>query len=316
MKRFLMLSVLLMVMMIITPLISVRYERVAEAPSEAESAFTGNETIKVMASDNGFIKEMDTREYLIGCVAGEMLASYHTEALKAQAVASYTYAMYISSRDKDKLGGADISDDSTVYQAYINESSRKEKWGSDFEKNEKIISDVVDAVLYRYLSYENKPAMTVYHNISSERTESAENVWGEVIPYLVSVNATGDRLSPDFESEKKFTIKEFKAILKENNIEFSDEISIEGRFDSGYVKSIKIGDKSVSGTRFREMFSLRSADFSVEAGDDNVVVVCRGNGHFVGMSQYGADYMARQGATYEEILRYYYPDTNFERLKK
>ncbi len=315
MKRFLMLSVLLMVMMIITPLISVRYERVVDFSADAEDELISGETIKVMASDNGFIKEMDTREYLIGCVAGEMPASYHTEALKAQAVASYTYAMYISSRDKDRLGGADISDDSTVYQAYINESSRKEKWGDDFEKNEKIISDAVDAVLYCYLSYKNQPAMTVYHNISSARTESAENVWGEKIPYLVSVNSTGDRLSPDYQSEKVLTLKEFKSILKENDIEFSDEITIENRFDSGLVKSIKIGSEAVSGTQFREMFSLRSADFNVEAGEEKLVITCRGNGHFVGMSQYGADYMARQGASYEGILSYYYPETKLEKLK-
>ena len=315
MKRFLMLSVLLMVMMIITPLISVRYERVAPVTVTTENEASENETIKVMASDNGFIKEMDTREYLIGCVAGEMPASYHTEALKAQAVASYTYAKYISSRDKDKLGGADISDDSTVYQAYINESARKEKWGDDFEKNEKTVSAAVDAVLYSYLSYENKPAMTAYHNISSARTESAENVWGEKIPYLVSVNATGDRLSPDYQSEKNFTIKEFKSILKENDIEYSDKISVENRYDSGYVKNVKIGSKSISGTDFREMFSLRSADFDVETGEEKIVVTCRGNGHFVGMSQYGADYMARQGATYEEILTYYYPHTELKKLK-
>lgn len=315
MKRFLMLSVLLMVMMIITPLISVRYNRVIQASAQPEAEFEISETIKVMASDNGFIKEMDTREYLIGCVAGEMPPTYHTEALKAQAVAGYTYAKYISLRDKDKLGGADISDDSTLYQAYINKSVRKEKWGNDFEKNEKIISDAVDSVLYCYLSYENKPAMTVYHNISSDRTEGAENVWGKAFSYLVSVNATGDRLSPDFKSEKEFSIKELKSILKENNIEYSDKITVESRYNSGYVKSIKIGSKSVSGSDFRDMFSLRSADFDVETQEDKIKIICRGNGHFVGMSQYGADYMARQGATFEEILLYYYPGTELKRLK-
>ena len=315
MKRFLMLSVLLMVMMIITPLISVRYERIAPVSETVDNEVIQGETIKVMASDNGFIKEMDIREYLVGCVAGEMPASYHTEALKAQAVASYTYAKYISSRDKEKLGGADISDDSTVYQSYINQSARKEKWGDDFEKNEKIISSAVDSVLYSYLSYDGKPAMTAYHNISSARTESAENVWGEKILYLVSVNATGDRLSPDYQQEKEFTVQEFKSVLKENGFEYSDKIVIEGRFESGYVKNVKIGSKTVSGTQFREMLSLRSADFDVEVGEETIKIICRGNGHFVGMSQYGADYMARQGATYEEILNYYYPQTELKKLK-
>ncbi|MBQ8783000.1 MAG: stage II sporulation protein D [Clostridia bacterium] len=313
MKRFIMLSILLGIMMIMTPLISVRYERV-EGESVQSQTSTDNNVIKVMSSDNGFIKSVDTREYLIGSVAGEMPASYHTEALKAQAVACYTYAKYISSRDAEKLGGADISDDSSVYQSYINESERKEKWGDDFDKNEKIISDAVDAVLFSYLSYDNEPAMTVYHNICSGVTESAENVWGEKVSYLVSVVSAGDKLSPDYQSKTKIALNEFKNILKKNDIEFDDLGKIE-RFDSGYVKTVKIGEKSISGTAFREMFSLKSADFDVETGEENVVFTCRGNGHFVGMSQYGADYMARQGASFQEILSHYYPGTELKILK-
>ena len=314
MKRFVMLSILLGVMMIITPLISVRYERVEGNSSSAQASVESSDTIKVMSSDNGFIKALDTREYLIGSVAGEMPASYHTEALKAQAVACYTYAKYISARDADKLGGADISDDSSVYQSYINEAARKEKWGDNFEKNEKIIADAVDEVLYSYLSYDNKPAMTAYHNICSGVTESAENVWGEKVDYLVSVVSTGDKLSPDYQTETKITIEEFKNILSKNSVEYDDLGEIK-RFESGYVKSIEIGEESISGTDFREMFSLKSADFDVEIGEENVVFTCRGNGHFVGMSQYGADYMARQGATFDEILNHYYPGTELKSLK-
>lgn len=314
MKRFLMLSIFLGVLMIITPLISVRYTRVDETAAPKQSQDEEMGVIRVMSSDNGFIKSVDTREYLIGCVAGEMPASYHKEALKAQAVACYTYARYISARDADKLGGADISDDSSVYQSYIDEAGRKEKWGDNFEENERIVAAAVDEVLYSYLSYDNKPAMAVYHNLCSGVTESAENVWGEKVDYLVSVVSSGDKLSPDYQTETGITLAEFKKVLDNNSIKF-DELGKIERYDSGYVKTVKIGEKSITGTELREMFNLKSADFDVEIGEENVVFTCRGNGHFVGMSQYGADYMARQGSTYDEILSHYYPDTELMILK-
>lgn len=314
MKKFVMLSVLLGVMMILTPLISVRYERVEGSDSAEQTSIEKKDIIKVMSSDNGFIKNVDIKEYLIGSVAGEMPATYHTEALKAQAVASYTYAKYISARDVNKLGGADISDDSAVYQSYINEAARKEKWGDDFGKNEKIIAEAVDGVLYSYLSYDDEPAMTVYHNICSGVTESAENVWNDEVDYLVSVVSSGDKLSPDYQRKTEISLDEFKKKLNENDITETSIGEIK-RFDSGCVKTVEIGSQTVSGTDFREMFSLRSSDFDVEIGKKNVVITCRGNGHFVGMSQYGADYMARQGATFDEILSHYYPGTELKILK-
>ena len=314
MRRFSMLSVFVFVMMIITPLISVRYQRV-EYAEEKSSPLEQRDVINVMASDNGFIKSVDIKEYLIGCVAGEMSVSYHVEALKAQVVASYTYVKFISYRDKDVLGGADISDDSSVHQSYLDEAERKEKWGNDYEKNEKIISDIVNQMLYSYLSYGEMPAMTVYHNLNSGRTESAENVWGEKIPYLISVASAGDRLSPQYLTEHKVSLEEFTSILKKNKISYTDDFKIDSRFESGCVERVDINGNAISGTDLRKMFSLKSADFDMSVNKDNVVFTCRGNGHFVGMSQYGADYMARQGATYDEILNHYYPGTRLNILK-
>ncbi len=298
-------------MMIITPLISVKYSRTYQLTS-ANNESQDNSVIKVMSSDNGFIKSVDTREYLIGCVAGEMPASYHEEALKAQAVASYTYAKYISNRDYDKLGGADISDDSSIYQSYIDENARKEKWGDSFSKNEKLISDVVDSVLYEYLSFENEPIMAVYHNMCSGKTEACENVWGNSVEYLVSVTSDGDKLSPDFQTETKIKENEF---FEKLGVEKGD-IDIVSRYPSGIVEEIKISQKAFTGANLRDAFSLKSADFDVEIKDGNVTITCRGNGHFVGMSQYGADFLARQGSTYDEILSHYYPKTQLLSIKK
>lgn len=307
-KKFMMLAIVLGIMMIITPLLSVKYERVQKESGEKGQEISEHGTVRVMSSDNGFITTMQLKEYLLGSVAGEMPVSYHEEAIKAQTIACYTYLKFVSYRDKEKLGGADISDDSSVYQAYISENERQKKWGDDFSENEKQLSAIIDEVMYCYLSYEDKPAMTVYHNLCSGLTESAENVWGNKIPYLVSVVSAGDKLSPDFISESAFSFEEFKKIIGINNIDFKKSFEIK-RFCSGVADNISIGDEVIKGSDFRSMFKLKSADFDVSVEDEKIRITCYGNGHFVGMSQYGADFMARQGAGYVEILDYFYPGT-------
>lgn len=302
--------------MIVTPLISVNYERVEniEASDSSKESITQQNSVRVMSSDNGFIKEVELKEYLIGCVAGEMPATYHAEALKAQAVASYTYMKYVSLRDNELLGGADISDDSSVHQSYLNIEGRTEKWKDNFDKYEEIVSDAVSEVLYSYLTYNNEPAMCVYHHLNSGMTKSAESVWGERYEYLVEVTSNGDKLSPQFNSEKKITVEDYKKILTENGA--SDNGILVGENKSKDENEIILLDKTFSKEDVRDMFSLKSADFDIKVKEDNIIFTCRGHGHFVGMSQYGADYMARQGSTYDEILAHYYPGTKLMILKK
>ncbi len=310
MKKYVMLCAVLLGLMITVPLLSVRYSNeVVESALKANKA--KNEYISVMKSETGEKTEMEIREYLIGCVAGEMSPEYHEEALKAQAVAGYTFAKYIKNRDKGRPG-ADISDDSTVYQSYIDEAARKEKWKDNFQKYETAVENAVDAVLGRMITYNGEPIMAVYFDKCGGMTESSENIWGRKVPYLISVTSDGDKLSPDLESEKELTVDEFKSSFAKKSIDFSSENRLVDdieRFDSGVVKSITVGGSEMTGTEFREALGLKSADFSVEAGNGKVIITCRGNGHFVGMSQYGADYMARQGSSYSEILAHYYPNT-------
>ena len=310
MKKFIMLCAVLLGVMIVTPLLSVSYsDEVIENAMKANKA--KNEYISVMKSETGEKSEMQIREYLIGCVAGEMNPEYHEEALKAQAVAGYTFAQYIKNRDKGKPG-ADISDDSSIYQAYIDKAARREKWKDNYEKYESSVEKAVDAVLGECITYNGKPIMAVYFDKCSGMTESSENIWGRKVPYLVSVTSDGDKLSPELESDSEFTVDEFKDAFSKKSINFSSEKKLIGdieRFDSGVVKMITVSSCEMAGTEFRSMLSLKSADFSVETDENKVKITCRGNGHFVGMSQYGADYMARQGSDYREILAHYYPNT-------
>ena len=322
MRKYALLCCALAVIMITVPLISVRYMRV-EGGSENISSESDlpRDTIDVMMSNTGSVKTLKMREYIIGSLSGEMSASYHKEALKAQAVACYTFALYVASREEKRPEGADISDDSTVYQSYIDEDARKKKWGDDFEKNEKIMSEAVDEVFGQYLEYDGKPAMAAYHAMCSGKTESAANVWGKSVSYLKSTVSSGDKLAPNYETCQKVSADEFKRILFKKGLTYGDYptdaskwIGDIERYDSGVVKYVDICGKKISGTDMRSLFSLKSADFDISFADGGFTFTCRGNGHFVGMSQYGADYMARQGSSYDEILTHYYPGTVLKKL--
>lgn len=312
-KKYVMLCAVIAAMMILTPLFSVKYtnEAIENALKENENK---SEYISVMMTATGETSEMKIREYIIGCVAGEMNPEYHVEALKAQAVASYTFAKYIKNRD-NKTSGADISDDSSVYQAYIDENARKEKWKDNFEKYESAVEDAVDTVLGETITYNSEPIMAVYFDKCGGRTESSENIWGRKVPYLVSVTSDGDLLAPDIETVTEYTYDEFKDAFSKKNINFNTDaqtVKINEKFDSGAVKSVSVCGTEMSGTDFRSALNLKSAAFSVVKDNEHITVTCTGNGHFVGMSQYGADYMARQGSDYREILAHYYPETEIK----
>lgn len=322
MRKYALLCCALAVIMITVPLISVRYMRVeGESKNISSESDLPRDTIDVMMSKTGSVKTLKMREYVIGSLSGEMSASYHKEALKAQAVACYTFALYVASREEKRPEGADISDDSTVYQSYIDENARKKKWGDDFEKNEKIMSEAVDEVFGQYLEYDGKPAMAAYHAMCSGKTESAANVWGKSVSYLKSTVSSGDKLAPNYETCQKVSADEFKRILFKKGLTYGDYptdaskwVGDIERYDSGVIKYVDICGKKISGTDMRSLFSLKSADFDISFADGGFTFTCRGNGHFVGMSQYGADYMARQGSSYDEILNHYYPGTVLKKL--
>lgn len=279
-----------------------------------------NEYISVMSSSTGKIERVGMREYVIGCVAAEMSAVYHTEALKAQAAACYTYAKKTCEQNKkhkaSELGEADITDSPDTHQGYLSEKQRKEKWGEKADEYEAKIMAAVDDVFGYYISYNGETALAVYHAISAGSTQSAESLWGSEIPYLISVESPGDRLSPDYASEITFTESEFKKLAEKCGAKLdgdADEwLGKAEKTDSGYVTSVTLSTQKIGASKIREEFGLRSLCFDVEYTDGKFVFTCCGYGHGVGMSQYGADYMARQGFSWKEILKHYYPGTEIK----
>lgn len=259
-------------------------------------------------------------EYVCGSVAAEMPLTYHEEALKAQAVACYTNSLRLkNASDKSAINGADISSDTSTHQGYLTREERKEKWGDDYQKYESKLETVVKEVMNEYLTYDNEYCVAAFSAICTGTTESAENVWGTEIPYLVSVKSSGDTLSPSYSSTATFTKSQFISIMKDLGVSVNSKTNIEDIIGkaktskAGTVLKIKISDKELTGEQIRNAFSLRSSAFKITATENEVTFKVSGYGHGVGMSQYGADYMARQGSTYDEILKHYYKGANLEK---
>lgn len=289
-----------------------------EKPKADESDDT--ETVSVLQTAGGRVVEMDTLEYVVGCVACEMPASYHEEALKAQAVAAYTNVRRLQQNPDGKAGDADITDDAGTHQGYLDEAARREKWGEKYETYNEKITNAVQAVLGQTLTYDGALITAAYFSLCPGRTESAKTVWGSEIAYLQSVTSTGDRLSPDLTRETRLSTAQMREKLRTDaeiklgddpEAWFSGDLEV-SKNKTGVVTAVTVGGKRLTGQQLRTLLGLASPAFTVDFADGEFVFTVTGNGHFVGMSQYGADYMARQGADYKEILAHYYPDTTLK----
>lgn len=271
------------------------------------------ETFKVLDKDSNKITEMDSNEYIYGVVAAEMPALYDEEALKAQAVAAYTFALKRSQENSDKE--YDITTDFKVDQSFVSKSEIKEKWGENAQKYEDKISNAVKEAEGYVIKYKNEPILSVYHAVSGGKTENCSNVWGMELDYLKPVLSEWDKLYENYISEEEFTAEELKA--KFPNVEFSGKeaeyFSEPVYTDSQTVKKINLCSKEFTGEEIRSTLNLRSANFKVQYTDKKFVFTVYGYGHGVGMSQYGADYMAKQGSDFKEILTYYYTDCKVEK---
>ncbi len=264
-------------------------------------------------------------EYIKGVVAAEIPMSYHEEAVKAQAVAAHSYALYRIQQclnDPEYIPGTPyLTTDPATCQAYLDEAGRKELWGDAFAAYEEKLTNAVNAVINDVLLYEDKPALAMFHAVSSGKTENAADVFSTSTAYLVSVTSEGDSLSPAYSETKTVTTDEMKnALLSiDSSIALSEDpaswFQDVVRSEAGSVLTITVGGKSIKGTDLRTKLSLASANFTVSFTSDTFTIETKGKGHGVGMSQYGADFFARQGKSYKEILAHYYPGTTLSAIR-
>lgn len=274
---------------------------------------------KMLCGDE--VVTLTDRDFLIRTLAMEMPASYHEEALKAQAVAAYTYYHRRREAQKNKadpaLNGADfVTPNETFPQNYIEEKLR-ERWGEKYDEYYGKIADAVEAVWGQTITYDGKLIDACFHAMSNGQTETAKQVWGAEVPYLQAAASPGDTEAGGYRSTATFTTQQVREILaEESGVTLSDNpadwFGKPTLSDSGTVATQKIGGKKLAGTRVRSLFGLRSASYSVTYEEGVFTFAVRGYGHGVGMSQNGANHLANEGYTYKEILKHYYAGVKVE----
>jgi stage II sporulation protein D len=297
----------------------------------------GRQEVKVDTESSPLLRVLDVNtnkiiilpleEYLVGVVAAEMPALFEVETLKAQAVAARTYAIKKFELGKKKPNTehpkADICTNSTHCQAWVSKDAMRKKWGlikfpGYYNKITKAINDTHGVVLV----YQGKLIDPVYHSTSIGKTENSGDVWQFAIPYLKSVPSPGDKESPKYQSKVTLTLAQVDQALGTNlaslpaakvNSSAGSPLKVLEKSTTGRVKKIQVGNKEFKGEEFRSKLGLGSTFFTWQGEKDQITFTVTGYGHGVGMSQYGANYFAKQGQTYKEILAHYYTGTELRK---
>lgn len=290
---------------------------VSPSPSPAPSGRDGDRTVKVKL-DDGTVKAMTMADYLWSVVAAEMPASFELEALKAQAVAARTYAVA-------KMGGtvsthpdADMCTDITCCQAYIEPATAVANWGGSGQTYEDKIREAVADTDGLVALYDGQPIQAVFFSSTAGRTVDAEEVWGNAVPYLKSVESPEGDEVPGYRSSVEITQEEFKKKVAEAYPDADLSGSADGWLtnvapnSAGGVKTVDVGGVTIKGGAVRTLLGLRSASFTWTVEGERLVFSVVGYGHGVGLSQYGANALARQGKTCQEIVTWYYTGVTLE----
>ena len=273
-------------------------------------------TLRVFDAENGALLEMPLEEYVCRVVSAEVPASYHVEALKAQAVAARTRAVRQMDAGCSLCEGADICTDSAHCQAFADEDDMARMWGESAAVYRARVADAVGRTAGEILTFGGAPITVLYHAISGGRTEDVRAVFGESLPYLVSVGSEGEDGAHGFYTDASFTLAEaadklYAAFpgsgLTAENI--AQRLTIRDHTESGRVGTLLIGDREIKATELRRALGLRSTWFTLSIDGDSLTFHQRGYGHGVGMSQTGANAMAADGADYRAILTHYYQGT-------
>lgn len=299
-------------------------------PNETASCLSSVETIPLMISsadiceemgnnlfislidgESGRMTAMELEEYVVGVVAREMPASFHAEALCAQAIAARTYTLH-------KVRDGHICSDSAHCQAYADTTFLREQWGEAYEANMQRIQDAVSRTAGIIMTYGDKPIEALYHASSCGATSDASHVYAHEVSYLQSVSSPEP---PDAHTRHcKWNAETLRKELTEA-LPLSDipeplqtqDISILSRWNDSRVNQVQIGNAILSGVELRRILKLPSACFTVTQEGDAIVFTCYGSGHGIGMSQEGAQILAEKGMLYPDILAHYYTGVTLEK---
>lgn len=280
---------------------------------------TNGQSFKILDEKSKKILTVSDRDFLYGAIVTEMSPANRPEALKAQAVAAYTYYSHLRQQQKESpssaLNGADFSADTQNWEIYVSKDQMKDRWGSNFDSYYNKLTAIVDAVYGQTLQSDGELITSTYFAISAGKTESAKDIWGSSCSYLVPVASPGDVYAGGYQTTVAVTEAQFKVTAQKQwpKVTFANDaskwIGTCTRTNSGSVETVAIGNQTVKGCDVRSAFNLRSANFTVSYAKGKFTFIVKGWGHGVGMSQAGAEYMASQGSTYQQILAWYYPGT-------
>lgn len=263
-------------------------------------------SVSVMRDAYDEVEDVGLEEYVVRVVASEMPAEFEAEALKAQALAARTYIV----NHKMYTDEADTYDvtDTVMHQVYKDDYELQKEWGSDYDWKMKKITEAVNDTQGEILTYNDAPITPAFFSTSNGYTENSEDYWEDELPYLRSVESRWDEDSPKFMDQKTFSMEQIEAALGielPQNEAFQIEVS---RTESERVDQLVLNDVALSGREVREKLDLQSSDFSIKQRDNHLIFTTKGYGHGIGMSQYGANGMAEEGSTYQDIVKYYYQD--------
>lgn len=259
----------------------------------------------VLVELDGLYKRMDVEEYTLGILAGVIPPDYDTEALKVQAVLVRTNLL----KEMEEQGTKDAAD---LSFQYISVEERKAMWGQrNYDKYERRLEHAVVETAGKVLEKEGSLILACYHEVSIGKTASAKEILDEDISYLQSVESSWDVEAKHYMNLMNFTWEEVQSCMADNE-KAPIEIKVEESTDNGFVKKIRIAEKEYTGQEAMELLGLPSLNFYVEEQEGGVRFVCLGKGNNLGVSQYGANCMAKEGKSLEDILQYYYQDVSLK----
>ena len=277
---------------------------------EIELNYINNTTIRVKRLKTDTIESIPLESYIVGVLAGEMPIYFEKEALKAQAVASRSYAIKRIEYNKDK--DYDVVD-SIMNQVYLDEDYLKEAWGNNYVVNINKLRSAVNETIDECLTYDDKVIDALFFSTSNGYTEDADLVFNLNLPYLKSVESKWDeKESSAFSTTTVIPLNKFYEKL---NLKYNKELKVEiiKRSPTNRVLELKINNQKFTGKDLYNSLSLRSTDFIITQIGTNVFIDMKGYGHGVGMSQYGALGMAKEGYSYKDILSHYYQNTTIKK---
>ena len=277
---------------------------------EIKFHYVSNKVIRVKDVSADKIIEVPFEEYVKGVLAGEMPTSFELEALKAQAVAARSYALIQMKKNESK----DYDVVNTVdNQVYLTDEKLKEKWKDEYVSKVNKLKTAVTETKGEYLTYNGEIAETLFFSTSTGKTENSEEVFSSKVPYLRSVVSTWDEASPAYEDTASFELADFYNKL---GLEYSNKVNFEilEKTSTGRNKKVKINGVEFTGRDVASKLKLRSNYFNIIQNNDKITITTKGFGHGVGMSQYGALGMAKEGYTYDKILKHYYQGTEIKKI--